>query len=299
LIPASDNADPASVKDSEGVIAALAWMMGGVLMFAGVMLTVRLLLIDVPTTQTTFLRYAIGALILVPFVGRFSFSFFKSNHRTLFVIRACLHGAAVFLWFFAVLHAALADVNAMLNLVPVYVVIGAAVMFGEILTMPRMITILVSFAGALLIVRPGFAEINIGMLAIFAAGPAFASSELIAKKLKADYDDNMIIITLSMLIALLLFIPAMLVWQPMTLSQWFGVCLIGLLATLAHVAIMRSFRGPMWASQSGKFIQLLFVAAFGFILFDEIPAMTTWAGAFLVLSSISYIAFVEARKHKS
>jgi drug/metabolite transporter (DMT)-like permease len=162
-----------------------------------------------------------------------------------------------------------------------------------------MITILVSFVGALLIVRPGFAEINIGMLAIFAAGPAFASSELIAKKLKADYDDNMIIITLSMLIALLLFIPALLVWQPMTLFQWIGVCLIGLLATLAHVAIMRSFRGPMWASQSGKFIQLLFVAAFGFILFDEIPAMTTWAGAFLVLSSISYIAFVEARKHKS
>ena len=109
----------------------------------------------------------------------------------------------------------------------------------------------------------------------------------------------MIIITLSMLIALLLFIPALLVWQPMTLFQWIGVCLIGLLATLAHVAIMRSFRGPMWASQSGKFIQLLFVAAFGFILFDEIPAMTTWAGAFLVLSSISYIAFVEARKHKS
>lgn len=275
------------------------WMMVGVLMFAGVMLTVRLLLIDLPTTQTTFLRYAIGALILVPFAGRLSLGFLKSKHRSLFLIRACLHGAAVFLWFFAVLHAALADVNAMLNLVPVYVVIGAALMFGEILTVPRMITILVSFSGALLIVRPGFADINIGMLAIFAAGPAFASSELIAKKLKANYDDKMIIITLSVLIALILFIPALLVWEPMTLSHWFGVCLIGLLATLAHVAIMRSFRGPMWASQSGKFIQLLFVAAFGFILFDEVPAITTWAGAFLVMSSISYIAFVEARKHKS
>ena len=296
---ASDNAVIASKNGHDSVIAALMWMMVGVLMFAGVMLTVRLLLIDLPTTQTTFLRYAIGAFILVPFVGKLSFGFLKSNHRTLFLIRACLHGLAVFLWFFAVLHAALADVNAMLNLVPVYVVIGAAVMFGEMLTLPRMITILVSFTGALLIVRPGFAEINIGMLAIFAAGPAFASSELIAKKLKSHYDDNMIIITLSMLIALILFIPAMFVWQPMTLSHWFGAFLIGLLATLAHVAIMRSFRGPMWASQSGKFIQLLFVAAFGFILFDEVPAMTTWAGAFLVMSSISYIALVEARKHKT
>ena len=149
-----------SAKDSDGVIAALMWMMVGVMMFAGVMLTVRLLLIDVPTTQTTFLRYAIGTLILVPFVGRFSLDFLKSNHRTLFVIRACLHGLAVFLWFFAVLHAALADVNAMLNLVPVYVVIGAAVVFGEILTIPRMITILVSFTGALLIVRPGLPRLT-------------------------------------------------------------------------------------------------------------------------------------------
>ena len=61
---------------------------------------------------------------------------------------------------------------------------------------------MVSFLGALVIIKPGFAEFNLGTLAVLVTAPLFAVSDLIAKALKSRLDDNVIIITLSGGIAL-------------------------------------------------------------------------------------------------
>ena len=61
---------------------------------------------------------------------------------------------------------------------------------------------------------------------------------------------------------------------------------------------MRSFSGPMWAAQTGKYIQLIFVVIFGIVLFDEIPEVPVLAGALVVLASVSYIAIREGRLRK-
>ena len=126
--------------------------------------------------------------------------------------------------------------------------------------------------------------------------PLFAASDLIAKSLKKHHDDNFIIIAMSAGIAVATAIPAMLVWQPMSVMNWVGVLAIGITATLGHVTLMKSFRGPMWAAQTGKYIQLLFVVLFGITLFDEIPLMSTIAGALVLLGAVSYIAFREGRR---
>ena len=90
---------------------------------------------------------------------------------------------------------------------------------------------------------------------------------------------------------------ALLVWQPMSLLNWMGILVIGVAATLGHVTLMRSFAGPMWAAQAGKYIQLLFVILFGIALFDEIPTASTLLGALVVLGGVSYIAMREGRRN--
>jgi drug/metabolite transporter (DMT)-like permease len=77
--------------------------------------------------------------------------------------------------------------------------------------------------------------------------------------------------------------------------NWVGILAIGVSATLGHVTLMKSFRGPMWAAQTGKYIQLLFVVLFGITLFDEIPVMSTIMGALVVLGAVTYIAIRESR----
>ena len=277
---------------------ALGWMVVSCMLFAIVMVAVRMLLHDLPPTQTAFLRYVVGIGLLMPFVGRQIPQIWRSPARGGFLARGILHAIAVSFWFYSIKVIPLADVNAILNLGPVWATIGAALFLGERLRLRRIMAILVSFAGAMIIIKPGFNDIVPGTWAVMVTAAFFAFSDLIAKQLKNHHDDNLIIMALSVTIALVSLPLAIAVWQPISLLNWLGVFVIGLAATLGHMSLMRSFAGPMWAAQAGKYVQLLFVILFGITLFDEIPTVSTLVGAMVVLSAVSYIAMREGRRRE-
>ena len=290
------NMNPAgSAVGARAVRLALGWMVISCLMFAFVMVSIRLFLVDLPSEQTVFLRYVIGALMLLPLMWRAAGRVFTSPVRGLMAVRALLHGLGVYSWFFGVLRIPLAEVNAMLNLGPVYATLGAVLFMGEKLRIRRIAAIFVSFIGALIIIKPGFAEISLGTIAILITAPMFAGSDLIAKRLKEFENDRTIIFSLSAGIAAFMMVPAIGVWQPISTTNWIGIMAISVAATLGHITLMRSFSGPMWAAQTGKYMQLLFLVLFGIALFDEIPAISTLIGALVVLAAVTYIAFREGR----
>ena len=288
-----------SLDAGRAVRHALGWMVVSCMLFAIVMVAVRMLLHDLPPTQTAFLRYVVGIGLLMPFVGRQIPQIWRSPARGGFLARGILHAIAVSFWFYSIKVIPLADVNAILNLGPVWATIGAALFLGERLRLKRIMAILVSFAGAIIIIKPGFSEIVPGTWAVMVTAAFFAFSDLIAKQLKAHHDDNLIIMALSVTIALVSLPLAIVVWQPISPLNWLGVFVIGLAATLGHMSLMRSFAGPMWAAQAGKYVQLLFVILFGITLFDEIPTVSTLVGAMVVLSAVSYIAMREGRRRES
>ena len=267
------------------------------MLFSVVMLAVRLCLNDLPPTQTAALRYVVGICLLLPVAGRMLPQLWRSPVGGALVGRGMIHATGVSLWFFSINAIPLADVNAILNLSPVWATIGAALFLGERLRLRRVMAILISFAGALIIIKPGFSTIGAGTMAVMVTAACFAFSDLIAKQLKAHHDDTFIILALSVTITLVSVPFALLVWQPMSLTNWMGILVIGVAATLGHVTLMRSFAGPMWAAQAGKYIQLLFVILFGIALFDEIPTASTLLGALVVLGGVSYIAMREGRRN--
>ena len=293
--------DPAAsatrpVESGRSVRHALGWMIVSSMLFAIVMLAVRMLLSDLPPTQTAVLRYTVGVFLLLPVAGRMLPQLWRSPVRGALLGRGVLHAGGVSLWFFSINAIPLADVNAILNLSPVWATIGAAIFLGEKLKLRRIMAILVSFAGALIIIKPGFNAISAGTMAVMGTAAFFAFSDLIAKQLKARHDDSFIILALSVTIATVSLPFAIPVWQPMSVENVIGILVIGVAATLGHVTLMRSFAGPMWAAQAGKYIQLLFVILFGITLFDEIPTVSTLFGALVVLAAVSYIAMREGRR---
>ena len=292
-------APPATPPPESGraVRHALGWMIFSSMLFSVVMLAVRLCLDDLPPTQTAALRYVVGICLLLPVAGRMLPQLWRSPVRGALVGRGMIHATGVSLWFFSINAIPLADVNAILNLSPVWATIGAALFLGERLRLRRVMAILISFAGALIIIKPGFSTIGAGTMAVMVTAACFAFSDLIAKQLKAHHDDTFIILALSVTITLVSLPFALLVWQPMSLLNWMGILVIGVAATLGHVTLMRSFAGPMWAAQAGKYIQLLFVILFGIALFDEIPTASTLLGALVVLGGVSYIAVREGRRN--
>lgn len=153
------------------VRAALGWMVVSSMLLASVMISVRLFLADLPPVQTAFLRYVMGICLVLPFVAGSLPQLWRSPVRGMMASRGVLHGIAVCLWFFSIQRIPLADVKAILNPGPVCATLGAAVFLGEKLRLRRVSAILISFAGAMIIIKSGFTQIDIGIMGRCAQRP--------------------------------------------------------------------------------------------------------------------------------
>ena len=47
------------------------------------------------------------------------------------------------------------------------------------------------------------------------------------------------------------------------------------------------------------FLQLIWAAAIGYVVFAEVPSLFTWLGGAMILSSVTYMAFRESKVDKT
>ena len=92
-----------------------------------------------------------------------------------------IHGFAVVLWFYSVANIPMADVTAINYLTPIFTTIGAILIFKEVITLNRVGALLLSFIGAMLILKPGFEIFSNGKIAQLLSTILFVASYLIAK----------------------------------------------------------------------------------------------------------------------
>ncbi len=270
--------------------------------FAFFMLVVKLKLGNVPSEQSSFMRY-VGALIwLIPYAfvmrarDRKTAEPLLGNFDKVSLGRGAAHALGVCLWFYAIVRNPIADISALSNLGPVYATLGAALLFGERLRLRRMMAIAASFFGAMLIIRPGFSEINTGIYAMLIATPIFAISDLLGKRLASHQSNVTMVLQLTIIVSVFLAIPALWAWQSVSWLDWFWASIVGLLATVGHMCLTQAFRiSEMWVTQSGKFFQLIFAAALGWLVIGNAVPVTTWLGGAVIVVAISYIAWREAQ----
>ena len=87
------------------------------------------------------------------------------------------------LWFVALPLTTLAEITALGFTGPIFVTIGAALFLGEDVRLRRWIAVIVGFAGAMIIIRPGFSALHLGVICILVSTPIFSASNLISKAL--------------------------------------------------------------------------------------------------------------------
>ncbi|HEU5095641.1 MAG TPA: DMT family transporter, partial [Reyranella sp.] len=161
-----------------------------------------------------FLRYFFGSLFLLPIlVRRGPYASMHTRRAGLHVFRGAIHTAGMFLWFVGLPLTTLASVTALGFTGPIFITIGAALFLGEVVRLRRWIAVLVGFAGAMIIIRPGFGDIGIGALCILASTPIFSASNLISKALARTDSANTIVIWQNFTIVLFAAPVALWFWQ--------------------------------------------------------------------------------------
>jgi len=272
------------------------------LMFACVTGVIRYLGSDMPAIQGAFIRYAIGTLMIAPLFLRNWTGIPERKTLQLYAVRGLIHGVAVILWFFAMARVPMAEVTALGYVAPIFVTIGAALFLGERLHLRRLFGVGVGFVGAMVIIRPGFEEINLGQLAQLSAAPLFAASFIITKKLTAQENSSMIVGLLSVGCTLTLLPGAILQWRPPTVEEIGWLSLSALLATTGHFTLTKAFAAaPITVTQPLSFLQLVWATVIGVMLFGEPIDPFVVLGSLIVVSAVTYISQreIQARKHAS
>ena len=265
------------------------------LCFVGVTGIVRYLGTDLPAAQSAFVRFGWGVLFLLPSLWGLVRQGLPAGTLRLFGWRGVVHTVAVILWFHAMARIPVAEVTAIGYLNPVLVTLGAALFFGEVLAMRRILAVGVALIGALIVIRPGLREVTDGHLAQLGAACFFAASYLFAKRLSQLAPAGTVVAMMSATVTLGLLPLAVWVWVPMSLSQLLWLGLVAGFATAGHYCMTRAFgAAPLAVTQPVTFLQLVWATALGALVFGEGVDLFVLLGGAVIIGAISYITWREA-----
>lgn len=283
------------VSPNAPILGAVFMALSG-LSFVGVYVTVKYVGTRLPAAEAAWIRYVLGLVFLIPVIGALSREGLTREVTKLAILRALVHVCGVALWFYAMARITVAEVTAMGYLTPVFVTLGAVVFLGERFALRRALAICCALLGVLVILRPGFRELQPAHLSMIFTTMGFGASYLIAKKMTGRASTNMIVAQLSVWVSV--FLTPLAFWDWVTPNERE----IGLLfataffATAGHYFMTMAFqRASLGVLQPVTFLQLVWSVTVGFVLFGEAIDQFVILGGLIIVSAVVYITLREAR----
>ncbi|MEM8777177.1 MAG: DMT family transporter [Pseudomonadota bacterium] len=271
------------------------WMVVTGFQFVVVTALVKQLGTRIPAPEAAFLRYLLGLIFLIPMIGTLRRLQLERQTWVFFGLRGVLHSFAVMFWFFAMARIPIADVTAMNYLSPIYVTLGAALFFREKLALRRILAVMIALLGALIILRPGFRELDTGHFAMVFTAIAFGGSYLLAKKLSDVCSAGLVVAMLSITVTIGLAPVALANWVQPTWAELLILAAVACFATGGHYTMTLAFRSaPLTVTQPVTFLQLVWAVLLGMLFFDEPFDPWVVIGGLVIVGSVSFISWREA-----
>jgi drug/metabolite transporter (DMT)-like permease len=252
---------------------------------------VRIASADLPPLEVAFFRNLFALAAMLPWLLSSGFPGLETRHISLHLTRAVIGVLAMGLWFTSLALVPLADAVALSFTLPLFIVAGAGAILGEKVGLRRWSATAIGFLGMLVILRPGFAVVSPVMALPVATAAFWATSGLILKHMSATVRAGTSVLYMNLLMTPLSLVPAVFVWRWPHWEDFFVLAAIGLLATLAHLALARALAvADASAIAPFDYVRLPFVALLAFLLFAEVAEVWTWIGAAIIAGSAIYVA---------
>jgi drug/metabolite transporter (DMT)-like permease len=243
-----------------------------------------------------FFRNVVEVAALLPLLFWRGPELVQSPQIGLYGVRVAISLLSMLAWFYAVSLIPIGEVTAIGFLAPLFGTLGAILLLGEVVRVRRWAALIVGFAGAMIMLRPGVSPIGLGqMLAILSTIATGLTAVLIKQLTSRDDPDKIVFLTNIMLLPLSL-VPALFVWRWPTLEMVPLLLGMGLCAVIGHVALVRGYAvADASLAQTFEFSRLPFTVGLAFLIFGEVIDLWTWIGALIIFVSAVYITRREAK----
>jgi drug/metabolite transporter (DMT)-like permease len=287
--------------DARARVAGIALMCAALFCFALLDTIAKWLTGHMPILQVVWARYAshfvIGFLFINPWTVK---GLFETRRPWLQLGRSALLFLSTAINFIALNFLQLDETTAIMFTTPFFIALFAGPILGEWIGWRRWIAILVGFAGALVVIRPGSGALHPTAFLSLAGACCYALYNISTRAL-APYDSTQTTLTYSALVGVLVAtLPLPWVWQtptePLVIS---GMVAVGFFGLIGHTFLIMAHRfAPAGVLAPFIYFQIVWVSLTSFAVFGHLPTTWTVAGALIVIASGLYLLYRE-RKMKA
>ena len=265
-------------------------MIGAVFCFASMDATAKYLMKEIGPAQTIWARYTVQALLVTVLILPKISIYGKTKYPKLQFVRSVALMMATTLFFFAFSKLGLAEASAIFNISPVLITLGAFLFLREQIGPRRVIGILVSLLGALIIIRPGSGVFTIYAILPLGAAIFYSAYSLATRFVGADESPWTSLFYSAIFGAICYSIYIVFHWNPMSNNALLLTIIIGLFGTAGHICLIRALTLGE-ASLLAPFIytNVLFTTIWGVVLFGNFPDFWTIVGALIIVAAGIYV----------
>jgi drug/metabolite transporter (DMT)-like permease len=225
----------------------------------------------------------------------------RFDRLPLHLVRNLAHFTGQNLWFYSLSLITLAQVFALEFTSPIWVVILAVVFLGEKLTRIRLLAVLLGFAGALAVARPGAGGDPLGLALAAASAVCFAGSIVSTKMLTRTETILGILFWLTAMQAVMGIVATGwdgdIAWP--SAAAWPWVALIGCAGLLAHTCLTNALAvAPATVVTPMDFLRLPVIAMVGMLFYGEALDIWVFVGAALIFSGNYLNIWSESRRNR-
>lgn len=250
--------------------------------------------------EIAFFRNLFGFAALLPLLLRAGVGALRTSKLPLHALRGVLNAVAMLTFFYAVAITPLAEVAALSFTSPLFATLLAMLLLGEKVGMRRGIGVIVGFAGALIIIRPGFEDVGLGTILLLISAMAWSAALIDIKVLSRTETSLAITLYATLFLTPITLVCAVPFWTWPLPHEWLLLALVGALGSMVQMSVAHAFHEAD-ASQvlPMDFTKLVWAVLIGWIVFAQPLDLWVILGGAIIFSSVTYIAWREARQREA
>ncbi len=274
-----------SAARADAPLLGIGLMVGALALFvfadaAAKHLTAEHHFVQVVWARVIFQALAIAVIVLPRGAGRA----LRTTRPLAHVLRGVLLLAMVSFFYLSLSFIPMADAAAVAMSAPLFVTAFSAVILAERIGPRRWVAVAAGLLGALVVIRPGLGVVHWAAAMPLAAAVCFAGLALLTRALTRTENPRAMLFHTAATAAVLCSAAVPFFWSPLSPREWLLIVAMGALAATGDVMLIAALRRAQ-ASLLAPFlyVQLLWAAIVGYLVFDDIPDRWTALGALIIV----------------
>ena len=262
---------------------------------------VKLLTSLYPFQEVVWVRLATHLVLMcVVFLPRRGLALLRTRAPVQQVICSAGLLGATFFFFSAAKSVGVTEAIAISFISPLVVTFLAWPILGERITVVRLASVVIGFAGVLIVIRPGSSVFQWASLLIVASSVSYAVYQIIVRRVAAvdSPATTAFYSALGCTLVTSLFVPFY--WK--TPDNWRDVALmlsLGVSGGFGHYCVARAFSyAPANLIAPLNYTQMIGSVVVGYLVFAEVPDFYTWIGSAVIIVAGLLVGW-QGRKKKS